>query len=238
MKRMRRSYKKRRAASLSYRLNNEIDEMNESATADEGGLPGLPPVAPKIRFRKVEAVGVSIIAAVVFLGAIGVIKPEESNGLDLVVRVAIIFIALTAGFRFIGKRELSQMSPFEIVTLLLIAEIVSPSLTAGDESIPGALIGAATLLLLTFIDSVMTYRLKWFQTVSEAPPTIVINRGRLVEDVLHRDRVRPDEILSEMRKAGIERLEMVRWGVLEPDGRMSFVRYDREDTGAEDPLVS
>lgn len=212
--------------------------MNESATADEGGLPGLPPVTPKIRFRKVEAVGVSIIAAVVFLGAIGVIKPEESNGLDLVVRVAIIFIALTAGFRFIGKRELSQMSPFEIVTLLLIAEIVSPSLTAGDESIPGALIGAATLLLLTFIDSVMTYRLKWFQTVSEAPPTIVINRGRLVEDVLHRDRVRPDEILSEMRKAGIERLEMVRWGVLEPDGRMSFVRYYREDTGAEDPLVS
>lgn len=215
-----------------------INEMNESATADEGGLPGLPPVTPKIRFRKVEAVGVSIIAAVVFLGAIGVIKPEESNGLDLVVRVAIIFIALTAGFRFIGKRELSQMSPFEIVTLLLIAEIVSPSLTAGDESIPGALIGAATLLLLTFIDSVMTYRLKWFQTVSEAPPTIVINRGRLVEDVLHRDRVRPDEILSEMRKAGIERLEMVRWGVLEPDGPMSFVRYDREDTGAEDPLVS
>ncbi|WP_167309424.1 DUF421 domain-containing protein [Brevundimonas naejangsanensis] len=212
--------------------------MNESATADEGGLRGLPPVTPKIRFRKVEAVGVSIIAAVVFLGAIGVIKPEESNGLDLVVRVAIIFIALTAGFRFIGKRELSQMSPFEIVTLLLIAEIVSPSLTAGDESIPGALIGAATLLLLTFIDSVMTYRLKWFQTVSEAPPTIVINRGRLVEDVLHRDRVRPDEILSEMRKAGIERLDMARWGVLEPDGRMSFVRYDGEDTGAEDPLVS
>jgi len=193
-----------------------ITEMNESATADEGGLPGLPPVTPKIRFRKVEAVGVSIIAAVVFLGAIGVIKPEESNGLDLVVRVAIIFIALTAGFRFIGKRELSQMSPFEIVTLLLIAEIVSPSLTAGDESIPGALIGAATLLLLTFIDSVMTYRLKWFQTVSEAPPTIVINRGRLVEDVLQKDRVRPDEILSEMRKAGIERLEMVKWGCWSP----------------------
>ncbi|MCO8029923.1 DUF421 domain-containing protein [Brevundimonas diminuta] len=212
--------------------------MNERATADEGGLPGLAPVAPKLRFRKVEAVGVSIIAAVVFLGAIGFIKPEESNGLDLVVRVTIIFIALTAGFRFLGKRELSQMSPFEIVTLLLIAEIVSPSLTAGDESIPGALIGAATLLLLTFIDSVMTYRLKWFQTVSEAPPTIVINRGRLVEDVLHKDRVRPDEILSEMRKSGIERLEMVKWGVLEPDGRMSFVRYDGEDTGAEEPMVS
>lgn len=212
--------------------------MNERATADESVLPGLAPVSPKIRFRRVEAVGVSIIAAVVFLGAIGFIKPEESSGLDLVVRVAIIFVALTAGFRFLGKRELSQMSPFEIVTLLLVAEIVSPSLTAGDESIPGALIGAATLLLLTFIDSVMTYRLKWFQNVSEAPPAIVINRGRLVEDVLHKDRVRPDEILSEMRKAGIERLDMVKWGVLEPDGRMSFVRYDGEDTGAEEPLVS
>lgn len=204
---------------------------------DASALPRLGAVAPKIRIRKVEAVGVSLIAAVVFLGAIGFIKPQESNGLDLIVRVTIIFIALTAGFRFLGKRELSQMSPFEIVTLLLIAEIVSPSLTAGDESIPGALVGAATLLLLTFLDSVMTYRLKWFQTVSEAPPAIVVNRGRLVDDVLHKDRIRPDEILSEMRKAGIERLDMIKWGVLEPDGRMSFVRYDGEDTGADEPII-
>jgi len=206
--------------------------------ADLSALPKLATVPPKIRLRKVEALGVTLIAAVVFLGAVGVIEPEESNGLDLIVRVTIIFVALTAGFRFLGKRELSQMSPFEIVTLLMIAEIVSPSLTAGDESIPGALVGAATLLFLTFIDSVMTYRLKWFQTVSEALPAIVINRGRLVEDALHKDRIRTDEILSEMRKAGIERLDMIKWGVLEPDGRLSFVRYDGEDTDAEEPLVS
>jgi len=58
--------------------------------------------------------------------------------------------------------------------------------------------------------------MKWFQTVSEAPPAIVINRGRLVEDVLHKDRVRPDEILSEMSKAGIERLDMVKWECWSP----------------------
>ena len=43
---------------------------------------------------------------------------------------------------------------------------------------------------------------------------------------------------TSLRKAGIERLDMIKWGVLEPDGRLSFVRYDGEDTGAEEPLVS
>jgi len=122
------------------------------------------------------------------------------------------------------------MSPFEMVTLLIIAEIVSPSLTAGDESIPGAIVGAATLLLLTFLNSVMSYHWKWYQKLCEAPPAVVIFNGQFVESTLHKDRLRTEEVLSEMHKAGIERLSEVKWGLLEPDGLMSFVKYDAHAT--------
>ncbi len=150
--------------------------------------------------------------------------------MDIVMRIAFVYVALTLAFRALGKRELSQLSPFELVTLLMIAEIVAPSLTAGDESLTGALFGGATLLCLALINSVLTYMSRGFRRFVEAPPTVLVRHGQLIESTLHRDRVRPDEIYSEMHKAGIERLSQVKWGLLEPDGQMSFIRTDEKES--------
>jgi uncharacterized membrane protein YcaP (DUF421 family) len=150
--------------------------------------------------------------------------------MEIVIRIACVFLLLTLAFRTLGKRELSQLSPFELVMLLLVAEIVAPALTAGDESLTGAFFGAATLLFLTFVHSVATYRLEWFRGVAEAPPSLLVRHGRIDERLMHLERIRPDEIFSEMHKAGIERLSQVRWGFLEPDGKMSFVRSDDGET--------
>ncbi len=150
--------------------------------------------------------------------------------MEIVVRIACVFLLLTLAFRALGKRELSQLSPFELVMLLLVAEIVAPALTAGDESLTGALFGAATLLFLTFLHSVATYRFNWFRSIAEANPSLVVRHGRIDERVVHRERIRPDEIFSEMHKSGIEQLSQVKWGFLEPDGKMSFVRADDGET--------
>jgi len=154
--------------------------------------------------------------------------------MEIVARIACVFLLLTLAFRALGKRELSQLSPFELVMLLLVAEIVAPALTAGDQSLTGALFGAATLLALTFLHSLATYRLKWFRSIAEAPPSLIVRNGRIDESLMHMERIRPDEIFSEMHKAGLERLSQVRWGFLEPDGKMSFVRNDDGDTQESD----
>lgn len=150
--------------------------------------------------------------------------------MEIVLRIAFVYLVLTLAFRVLGKRELSQLSPFELVMVLLIAEIVSPSLTAGDESLTGAMFGVATLLCLAVLHSVLTYRFKGLRSLSESPPTLLIRHGKIIEANIHRDRVRPDEIYSEMHKAGIEALSQVKWGFLEPDGKMSFVRTDGDET--------
>lgn len=150
--------------------------------------------------------------------------------MEIVIRITCVFLLLTLAFRALGKRELSQLSPFELVMLLLVAEIVSPALTAGDDSLTGALFGAATLLVLAFAHSVLTYRFRWFRLIAEAPPSLLVRDGHIIEAAIHKERVRPDEIFSEMHKAGIERLCEVKWGVLEPDGKMSFVRSDGGET--------
>ncbi|MBX9617306.1 MAG: DUF421 domain-containing protein [Caulobacteraceae bacterium] len=208
--------------------------MSSSVTSESDPPAGVPPVSPRVRVRRTELFGVGVFVLVIGLGLGGMLGPAQGEGLGLVVRVAVIYVILTLGFRVLGKRELSQLSPFELITVLLVAEIVSPALTAGDETVGGAVIGTATLLLLTFINSTMSYSWKLYRAVGEAPPAVIIRHGRLVGEVLHKDRLRPDEILSEMHKAGISSVEQVRWGFIEPDGKLSFVRADDGDTGSVD----
>ena len=151
--------------------------------------------------------------------------------METVIRVAIIYIFVLAGLRLMGKREFSQMGPMELVTLLLIPEIVSQGLIREDFSITNALIGVSTLFILVFVNSTLTHLSKRAETVIEGPPTVLAHRGELVEDAMDKERVSPDELFSEMHKAGLDRLEQVRWAILEGDGKIAIV----PETGRSSP---
>lgn len=141
----------------------------------------------------------------------------------MVIRIAVIYVFLLVALRVMGKREFSQLSPFELVTLLLIPEILTEALNVGDTSLTGAIVGVATLLGLVFITSVLAYRNRTIGRWTEGVPVVMVRDGRLVPSVLDRERVSPEEIIAELHKVGLERLEQVKWGVLETDGRMSFI---------------
>jgi uncharacterized membrane protein YcaP (DUF421 family) len=143
--------------------------------------------------------------------------------MSIVVRIAVIYVFLLVALRLMGKREFGQLSPFELVTLLLIPEILTEALHEGEASLTSAFIGVSTLLSLVFITSVLAYRSPWFGRWTEGEPVVLVQHGSLVPSAMHRERVSPQEILSEMHKSGLERVEQVKWGVLETDGKISFV---------------
>lgn len=83
----------------------------------------------------------------------------------------------------------------------------------------------ATLLTLVFTTS--AHRSKLFERV-EGKPAVLVVRGRLAEEALHKERVNPGEIFEEMRAAGLEWLEQVKWAILESDGRVSVIPEDEQ----------
>lgn len=143
--------------------------------------------------------------------------------METVVRVAIVYVFILAGLRVLGKREFSQMSPMELVALLMIPEIVTQGVLREDFSLTNALIGVATLLVLVFANSFLTHLSKAFETVVEGKPSVLAAHGKLVEENLDKERVSPDEVYGEMHRAGLERIEQVRWAILEGDGKISIV---------------
>ena len=140
-----------------------------------------------------------------------------------IVRIAFIYFFLMIALRVMGKREMSEMSPFELVTLLMVPEIFSSALAREEYTMTDASVGVATLLTLVFITSLLSFRFKRVEQVVEGTPTVLVNDGRLVERNLKRERVTAEEVFSEMHKAGLEELEQVRWAILEVDGKISIV---------------
>jgi uncharacterized membrane protein YcaP (DUF421 family) len=142
---------------------------------------------------------------------------------DTVLRIAFVYFALMVALRVLGKRELSEMSPFELVTLLMVPEIFSPALAREDYSMTHATIGAATLFTLLFLTSALTFRFKGAERVVEGKPTVLVRNGQFLERNMQHERVTPDEVLTEMHKSGIEQLHEVRWAILEMDGKIAIV---------------
>jgi uncharacterized membrane protein YcaP (DUF421 family) len=146
--------------------------------------------------------------------------------MDSVVRIAFFYFILMLAFRVMGKRELSEMSPFELVTLLMIPEIFSTALARGDYSMTHATVGVATLFTLVILTSLATFRFRRIERIVEGEPTVLVYNGRFLERHLRRERVTPEEVLTEMHKSGVEELSQVRWAILEVDGKIAIIQAD------------
>jgi uncharacterized membrane protein YcaP (DUF421 family) len=143
--------------------------------------------------------------------------------MDIVARVALIYLFLMVALRLMGKREFGELTPFELVTLLLIPEIVSKALTGEDYSFTAAVIGVSTLLALVLVTSILAYRFPGLGRLLEGEPRILARQGEFVTDALNRERIAPEEIGIAMHKYGIEALADVKWAMLEVDGSITII---------------
>lgn len=151
--------------------------------------------------------------------------------METVVRILVIYLFVMFSLRVLGKREFGQLSPLELVMLLLIPEIASQSLVGEDYSLTNALIGMTTLFSLQFLTSALMHCSSRVEEVLEGVPSVLAHHGQLVEANLNRELISPEEVFAEMRKAGFDRLEQVKWAVLESDGKISIVPAEEAGEG-------
>jgi uncharacterized membrane protein YcaP (DUF421 family) len=150
--------------------------------------------------------------------------------MDIVLRIAVIYVFVLFALRILGKREFGELAPFDLVVLLLIPEIVSNALMREDHSVTNALVAISTLLVLVFLTGVLNYRFTWFERIVEGRPTTLVRHGQLVPQALHRERVAPGEVLDAMHKVGLEGMPQVKWAILEGDGKITVIPWRPGDS--------
>lgn len=141
----------------------------------------------------------------------------------VVFRTVAVYTVLLIGLRLAGKRELGQMSPFDLVVLLVISNSVQNAMIGPDTSLNAGLLAAFTLLVLNWaVDSWVT-RNGWFRKSVIGTPTLLVSDGKLIPEHLRREGVTSEEVLQALREHGVDDLSTVKMAVLEVDGSISVV---------------
>lgn len=144
--------------------------------------------------------------------------------MDIVFRASAMFALLFLLLRLMGKRELAQMTPFELVVLMVMGDLIQQGVTHNDFSITAAMLAICTFAFWGILLGWAIYLFPRLKGPLEGKPRVIVRAGRLVEENIRRDRLTLAEIESEMRLAGIAYLSDVEWAILEPQGKISFIR--------------
>lgn len=142
---------------------------------------------------------------------------------ELVVRSVVVYLFLLVILRITGKRQVGQLAPFDLVLLLVLSNAVQNSMNAGDNSLIGGLIAAATLIAINYLVAMLTFRNKRLEALVEGRPQVLVHNGRLYADAMNEARLTQHELNAALRQAGCLGLEDVRCAMLENNGSISVI---------------
>jgi uncharacterized membrane protein YcaP (DUF421 family) len=141
---------------------------------------------------------------------------------EVAVRALIVYIALFASLRILGKRQLGQLAIHDLVFILLVSNAVQPAVTGTDSSLVGGLIIILSLSLLNLVVARLEL-LKPLHRILLSQPTVVIQNGHYLESAMAREQVEEELVEAAIREHGVEDVSEVELGVLEVDGTISIV---------------
>jgi uncharacterized membrane protein YcaP (DUF421 family) len=143
--------------------------------------------------------------------------------MDLVIRASVVFFFVFLVTRVVGRRELSQLEPFDLILLVVVGDLVQQGVTQSDQSVTGALIVIATIAMLSIAVSWISFRSRRMRLVTEGEPVVLVQDGRPIERNMRRERITLEDIQQEARQSQITSLDELRWAILEDDGRISCI---------------
>jgi uncharacterized membrane protein YcaP (DUF421 family) len=146
------------------------------------------------------------------------------NAIEPVIRIAIVYLFLLALFRLAGRRTLADISPFDFVLLLIISEMVQQAVVAEDPSLINAILLCSMLIAIDIGLSLLKHRWPRLDRLLEGRAVLLLQHGELQHDTLRKMRIDQHDILAAARESqGLERLDQIRFAVLEKTGHISIV---------------
>jgi uncharacterized membrane protein YcaP (DUF421 family) len=142
---------------------------------------------------------------------------------EFILRGIIIYVFLIVILRATGKRQIGQMSPFDLVLLLVLSNAVQNSMNGGDNSIAAGMILAVTLVAINWITGRLTFSSKRAERLVEGTPQVLIHDGKIYEKALSEAQLTRHELMAAIRDEGYSDLMEVRAVILENDGSISVI---------------
>lgn len=145
---------------------------------------------------------------------------------EFVLRGLAVYFFLMLILRVMGRRQIGEFSPFDLIVLLLLSDSVQNSLIGGDNSLFGGLIVVSTLLVTEYFIGWLGYKFKFIAKIVEGEPKILIENGILNDKVVHDEHLSENDIKEALRTEGVSSEKEVRLAMIENNGKISVVKYE------------
>ena len=159
--------------------------------------------------------------------------PGSAVLIQIVIRTLVIYLVVLLGVRLSGKREVGQMTPFDLTLLLLISNAVQNAMTGPDTTLAGGIAAAATLLVVNYLVAEVSGMNRRFRRFIQGSPSLLVHDGQVLESHMAKEHVSLDELMRALREHGIGSLQEVAIAVLEVDGTISCLKYDDVNPAAQ-----
>lgn len=147
--------------------------------------------------------------------------------MDSVIRATVVYAVLLVLFRLAGKRTLAEVTTFDFVLLLIISEATQQAMVGSDNSMTNSLLLVGTLVGLNVLMSELKLRFAVIEHVLDGMPLLILEHGKPLVDRMAKERVDVDDVLDAAREShGLERLDQIKYAVLERDGKISIIPSD------------
>jgi len=148
------------------------------------------------------------------------------TALEIALRTTAVYALVLVGIRLTGKREVGQMTPFDLTLLLLLSNSVQNAMTGPDTSLLGGAIAALVLLILNFILAEASGLNRRFRKMIQGSPTLLIHNGECITSHMAKEHISMDELNRALREHGVASAGDAALAVLEVDGSISVLKYD------------
>lgn len=154
------------------------------------------------------------------------LTPGARTLLEIALRTGVIYFLVLIGIRLSGKREVGQMTPFDLTLLLLLSNSVQNAMTGPDTSLAGGAVAAATLLVLNYLVAEVAGVNRRFRKFIQGQPSLLVHDGQIIASHLAREHITMDALQSALREHGVATYKDAALAVLEVDGSISVLKYD------------
>ena len=143
--------------------------------------------------------------------------------LEIAGKTAVIYLFLVGGLRLLGKRELGQMTVYDVVLMVVLANSVQNAMVGEDSTLLGGIVSATTLLILNRLFVLALERSKKLERLMVGQPVVLFHNGHLNREVMLKEGITREQVLAALREHGMERLDEAHLCVLEVDGTISVI---------------
>lgn len=146
----------------------------------------------------------------------------------VLIRTVVLYLLIVVGIRLLGKHQIGQLEPSELVLTLIIADLASVPMQDNGIPLLWGLIPIMVLLALSTIMSVLCTRSIWFRALLCGRPSIVVENGQVLEAELKKNRLTLDELMEELRIQGYADFKSIKFALLETNGQLSVLPFAAE----------